>query len=214
MKQTLLVLTLASAAPAIAQTVPAPDMSFFVTSASQGNGANLGGLEGADRHCQSLAQAVGAGGRIWHAYLSTQAADGKPAVNARDRIGAGPWVNARGTRIAANLADLHSEANQINKQTALDERGKVINGRGDSPNQHDILTGSQHDGTAFPPGEDKTCHNWTSSSDGSAVVGHTDLTGNSNGPNFWNFSHTTPGCSVAALARVGGAGYLYCFAIR
>jgi hypothetical protein len=214
MKQTLLVLTLASAAPAIAQTVPAPDMSFFVTSASQGNGANLGGLEGADRHCQSLAQAVGAGGRIWHAYLSTQAADGKPAVNARDRIGAGPWVNARGTRIAASLADLHSEANQINKQTALDERGRVINGRGDSPNQHDILTGSQHDGTAFPPGEDKTCHNWTSSSDGSAVVGHTDLTGNSNGPNFWNFSHTTPGCSVAALARVGGAGYLYCFAIR
>jgi len=203
-----------AALPAPAQQPPVPEMSFFVTSTSPGRGGDLGGLAGADRQCQTLAQAVGVGGRTWRAYLSTQAAAGAPAVNARDRIGPGPWVNARGVRIAASVADLHSEANRINKETALDEHGNQIPGRSEVPNKHDILTGSQPDGTAYPAGEDKTCRNWTSSTEGSAVVGHTDLTGNTRGPNLWNFSHATPGCAVPDLARVGGAGLLYCFAVR
>lgn len=198
-----------------AQQAPSPNMSFFVTSTNLGKGGDLGGLEGADRHCQELAQAVGAGSKTWHAYLSTQPTNGAPAVNARDRIGTGPWYNAKGVEIAANLNELHSDNYyKINKTTALTEKGNFVNGRGDTPNQHDMLTGSQHDGTAFPAGEDKTCHNWTSSSEGSAIVGHTDLIGNTRGPNFWNFSHSTPGCSVANLAKVGGAGFFYCFAVR
>lgn len=198
-----------------AQQAPSPNMSFFVTSTSLGKGGDLGGLEGADRHCQELAQAVGAGSKTWHAYLSTQPTKDVPAVNARDRIGTGPWYNAKGVEIAANLDDLHSDSNyKINKTTALTEKGNFVNGRGDTPNQHDMLTGSQHDGTAFPAGEDKTCHNWTSSSEGSAIVGHTDLIGNTRGPNFWNFSHSTPGCSIPDLAKVGGAGFFYCFAAR
>jgi hypothetical protein len=197
-----------------AQQEPSPNISFFVTSSSPGKGGDLGGLEGADRHCQDLARAVDAGSKTWRAYLSTQPTSGTQAVNAKDRIGSGPWYNSKGIEIAANLEDLHSDSNKINKETALDEKGNPIPGRGDTPNHHDILTGSEHDGTAFPAGEDKTCHNWTSSSEGSAVVGHTDLIGNTRGPNFWNFSHSTPGCSVPDLARVGGAGFLYCFAVR
>ncbi|HWT31181.1 MAG TPA: hypothetical protein VN240_09180 [Propylenella sp.] len=184
-------------------------MSFFVTSVGKGNGADLGGLEGADAHCQALAEAAGAGGKTWRAYLSTS---GEGAVNARDRIGAGPWVNAKGVEIAANVDELHAETNKINKETALDENGNMVKGRGDEPNQHDILTGSQRDGTAFPAGEDMTCSNWTSSGEGSAMTGHHDLIGNPQGINFWNFSHPSRGCSQENLVGTGGAGLFYCFA--
>jgi hypothetical protein len=186
-------------------------ISFFVTSVGLGKGGDLGGLEGADRHCQSLAQAVGAGSKAWRAYLSTQGSGG---VNARDRIGNGPWFNAKGAQIAANLADLHGDKSRINKETALNEKGVVVNGRGDTPNQHDILTGTQQDGTAVSGAEDATCSNWTSSKDGQggAVVGHHDLIGNPQGINYWNYSHKTPGCAPADLQRVGGAGLFYCFA--
>lgn len=188
-----------------------PSMSFFVTSVGIGKGGDLGGLEGADRHCQSLAQAAGAGNKTWRAYLSTQ---GSAPVNAKDRIGRGPWFNAKGVQIAASVADLHSDNNKINKETALDEKGMTVKGRGDTPNQHDMLTGTQHDGMAVPGPDDATCRNWTSSADGqgSAIVGHHDLIGNTQGPNFWNFSHKTPGCAPANLQRVGGAGLFYCFA--
>ena len=185
------------------------EMTFFVTSTGLGNGANLGGLEGADAHCQSLAEAVGAGGRTWRAYLSTS---GEGAVNARDRIGSGPWVNAKGVQIAASIDELHGEANNINKETALNERGETVKGRGDEPNQHDILTGTQQDGTAFAAGEDMTCGNWTSDGEGAAMVGHHDLIGNRQGINFWNFSHPSRGCSQANLVGTGGAGLFYCFA--
>jgi hypothetical protein len=201
-----------AAGSAHAQSAPASNMSFFVTSTNPGKGGDLGGLEGADRHCRSLAQAAGAGSKTWRAYLSTQPAGSTTAVNAKDRIGTGPWINAKGVQIAANVADLHGDNNKINKESALDEKGNIIKGRGDTPNQHDILTGSQRDGTAYAAGDDKTCRNWTSSTDGSAFVGHTDLIGNPQGINFWNFSHGTPGCGTESLARVGGAGFFYCFA--
>ena len=193
---------------AVAQQAP---MNFFVTSVGLGKGGDLGGLEGADRHCQNLAQAAGAGSKTWRAYLSTQ---GAGSANAKDRIGNGPWVNAKGVQIAASVADLHSTNNKINKESGLDEKGMPVKGRGDTPNQHDILTGSQQDGTVIPGADDATCSNWTSSSDGqgSAMVGHHDLIGNTQGPNFWNFSHKTPGCAPANLQRVGGAGLFYCFA--
>jgi hypothetical protein len=186
-------------------------MSFFVTSAGPGKGGDLGGLQGADRQCQSLAQAAGSTGKTWHAYLSTQGAGG---VNAKDRIGNGPWVNAKGVQIASSVADLHSANNKINKETALDEKGMVVSGRSDTPNHHDMLTGSQQDGTAIAGPDDATCGNWTSSADGqgSALVGHHDLIGNPNGPNLWNNSHKTPGCAPANLQKVGGAGLFYCFA--
>jgi hypothetical protein len=198
------------AASADAQT-PAP-MSFFVTSVGLGKGGDLGGLEGADRQCQSLAQAAGSGSQTWHAYLSTQ---GPNAVNAKDRIGKGPWVNAKGVRIASDVANLHSSS-MINKETALDERGMAVNGRLDTPNKHDMLTGSKQDGTVASDTDDVTCSNWTSSAEGqgSAVVGHHDLIGNTQGVNFWNYSHKTPGCSPANLQRVGGAGLFYCFAVN
>jgi hypothetical protein len=198
----------AAAAPAAAQQ---GGTSFFITSAGLGKGGDLGGLEGADRHCQALAQGAGAAGKTWRAYLSTQGSGG---VNAKDRIGKGPWANAKGVEIAASVAELHAETNKINKETALDEKGMTVKGRGDTPNQHDILTGSQRDGTAMAGPEDHTCSNWTSSADGQggARVGHHDLTGNPQGINFWNFSHTTPGCAPANLQRVGGAGLFYCFA--
>jgi hypothetical protein len=185
------------------------EMGFFVTSVGPGNGANLGGLEGADAHCQMLAEAAGASGKTWRAYLSTS---GDGAVNARDRIGAGPWANAKGVEIAASVDELHTEPNKINKETALDENGNTVKGRGDEPNQHDILTGTQQDGTAFPAGEDRTCSNWTSSGEGSAMVGHHDLIGNPQNINFWNFSHPSRGCSQEALVGTGGAGLFYCFA--
>jgi hypothetical protein len=212
-KAILLTSALASAGlalPAFAQEV-SPEMSFFVTSVGLGDGANLGGLEGADAHCQALAEAAGAGDETWAAYLSTQ---GEGAVNARDRIGQGPWVNAQGTQIAADVEELHSEANGITKDTALNETGGVVNGRGDEPNMHDILTGSQQDGTAFAEEADMTCGNWTSNGEGSAMVGHHDLIGNPEGVNFWNFSHGSRGCSQEDLVGTGGAGLLYCFAVN
>lgn len=196
----------------------ASTMSFFVTSVGLGKGADLGGLEGADRHCQQLAQAAGSAGKTWKAYLSTMAANGQPAVNARDRIGRGPWQNAKGETIAKDVADLHSDGNKISKQTALNEKGQPINGSGDTPNTHDVLTGSQPDGTAFTGAEDRTCKNWTSSTEGAAMVGHHDRTGldDSAPAKSWNASHLSRGegggCSQAALRSTGGAGLLYCFA--
>jgi hypothetical protein len=191
------------------------EMTFFVTSAGPGNGADLGGLEGADRHCQQLAEAVGAGGRTWRAYLSTQAAGGDPAINARDRIGQGPWQNAEGVVIASSLDELH-DTNNLDKDTALSERGEVVNGRGDSPNRHDILTGSQPDGTAFATAEDRTCGNWTSSgAEGGAMVGHHDRMGlrDDAASRSWNSSHPSRGgCSQEALRGTGGDGLFYCFA--
>jgi hypothetical protein len=189
------------------------DMSFFVTSVGLGDGADLGGLAGADKHCQTLAQAAGAGAKNWRAYLSTQPASGTAAVNARDRIGQGPWTNAKGVVIAKDLAELHG-TNNLTKQTALTEQGKVVNGRGDEPNMHDILTGSQPDGTAFAAGEDKTCGNWTKNGDGSAMLGHADRTGLTDDPpaHSWNSSHPSRGCSQDGLKSSGGAGLLYCFA--
>lgn len=186
---------------------PAENMSFFVTSRNPGNGGNLGGLEGADAHCQALAEAVGAGGKTWRAYLSTS------RENARDRIGSGPWYNVNGIAIAQSVDDLHSDANNLNKETALDETGAVVNGRGDDPNRHDILTGAQLDGTAFPGTDDTTCQNWTSSgSDGSAQVGHHDRTGGGENPESWNSAHGSRGCSQPDLQGTGGDGLFYCFA--
>jgi hypothetical protein len=184
-------------------------MSFFITSAGSGNGANLGGLNGADAHCAALATAVGAGGKTWQAYLSTQGAGG---VNARDRIGTGPWFNAKGVQIAANVAELHSEAALTGKENSLTEAGNTVNGRGDEPNQHDILTGSQADGTAFTDGADHTCNNWTSSSEGAAAVGHFDRQGGGANPTSWNSAHASRSCSQEDLIATGGNGYFYCFA--
>ena len=190
-------------------------MTFFVTSVGSGKGADLGGIAGADQHCQQLAQAVGAGGRTWHAYLSTQAANGQPAVNARDRIGKGPWTNAKGVVVAKDVAELHGQ-NNLTKQTSLSEKGELINGRGDTPNRHDALTGSQPDGTAFAPGDDRTCHNWTSSTAGSAMLGHIDRQGlrDDDASKSWNSSHPSRGCSDDLLKTTGSAGLLYCFAVN
>ena len=193
-------------------------MSFFITSTGGGKGADLGGLAGADALCQKLATAAGAGAKTWRAYLSVPGAfpsannPGKPSVNARDRIGAGPWFNAKGELIARDVAHLHN-GNNLNKATALDEKGNVIKGRGDTPNEHDILTGSRADGTAFAPQTDTTCGAWTKSGEGSAIVGHHDRTGPlpENWSTSWNFSHQSAGCSQEALVRTGGSGRLYCF---
>ena len=190
---------------ALAQPAPGP-MSFFLTSRGSGNGGNLGGLAGADRICQDLAQAAGHGALTWRAYLSTQ---GQNAVNARDRIGPGPWFNVRGARIAANVDELHSSANRLAAFTALDERGNQIPGSGFSPNRHDILTGSTPEGRAYPAGADMTCNNWTSSSDeggAKARVGHHDYAN-------WNSTHDSRGCSQQALIGTGGDGLFYCFAL-
>ena len=195
-------------------------MGFFVTSVGSGKGADLGGLAGADAHCQRLASAAGAGGKTWRAYLSVpptmpsaSSATGVAAVNARDRIGNGPWYNAKGVLIARDLAHLHN-GNHIGKETAIDERGNVVKGRGDTPNEHDMLTGSRADGTAFAPQTDTTCKAWTSSTDGSAILGHHDRIGpmDENWAKSWNFSHQSAGCSQEALIRTGGAGRFYCFA--
>jgi hypothetical protein len=208
-------LAIVSAAPALAQQ---STMTFFITSAGPGKGGDLGGLEGADRHCTTLAQAAGSTGKTWRAYLSTQPDAGKPAINAKDRIGTGPWVNAKGVTIAASVADLHGASNQISKATALSEKGDPINARGDAPNKHDILTGSQADGTAFAAGEDRTCRNWTSSTQGAAMVGHHDRMGlrDDDASKSWNTSHPSRGpdggCSQNDLKSTGGDGLLYCFA--
>ena len=199
---------------------PGPkSMSFFVTSVGSGKGADLGGLAGADRHCQSLAQAAGAGGRTWRAYLSVQGKDGASTVNARDRIGTGPWHNVKGELIARDVEQLHGAGNNVTKQTALDEKGQVVAGRGDKPNRHDILTGSRADGTAFAPNDpDMTCGNWTrSGTEGAVVVGHHDRQGPTADPwaTSWNSSHQSRGgCTQAALRGTGGDGLLYCFAIN
>ena len=210
---TALALTLVPGA--MVQAQPAA-MTFFVTSTGSGNGADLGGLAGADAHCQELAQAVGAAG-TWHAYLGTQAADGQPAVNARDRIGAGPWQNAQGVVIAADVTELHGQ-NNLTKATALTEKGQTVNGRGDTPNTHDILTGSQPDGTAFAGADDMTCGNWTrSGAEGAAMLGHHDRMGlRDDAPSkSWNSSHASRGgCSQTALQGTGGAGLFYCFAVN
>ena len=218
---------LLGASAAFAQQPPAPakpappkqPMSFFITSVGSGKGANLGGLTGADKHCQQLAEAAGAGNRTWHAYLSTQAADGKPTVNARDRIGEGPWYNAKGGAVAKNAADLHGDTldqarmgNTLTKATALTEKGEPVKGVGDTPNMHDMLTGSQLDGRAFTDGADHTCKNWTSDGDGTAQLGHHDRTG---GPGTsWNAVHPSRGCSQQNLVSTGGAGLFYCFAVK
>ena len=199
----------------------AKDMTFFVTSAGPGKGADLGGLDGADRHCQALAMAAGAGDRTWHAYLSTQAAalNDPKFVNARDRIGTGPWQNAKGVIIARNVEELHSANNNVTKQTALDERGQLVNGAGDQPNKHDMLTGSRPDGTAFAgaPFADRTCGNWTKGgTDGSAMTGHHDRKGplETSWAVSWNSAHETRGCDPAGLKSTGGDGLFYCFAVK
>jgi len=186
-------------------------MSFFITSTGSGKGGDFGGLAGADKHCQTLAAAAGAGGKTWHAYLSTQ---GPGAVNARDRIGKGPWRNAKGEVVANNLDELHG-TNKLGKQTSLTEKGEVVNGRGDTPNKHDILTGSRPDGTAFPGTDDMTCGNYTKSGEGAVMLGHHDRNGTNPDPvanASWNASHKSAGCSVDALAKTGSGGLLYCFA--
>ena len=185
-------------------------MTFFLTSAGSGNGADLGGLDGADAICQRLAATAGRGDATWRAYLSTQ---GQGAVNARDRIGQGPWHNANGGLIAQDVAQLHSLMHRVTARDALTEAGGVIPGSGFSPNKHDILTGSQLDGTRYPDGEDMTCGNWTSSGDGSAQVGHHDRMGRGDGVNSWNSEHASRGCSQEDLVGTGGAGLFYCFAI-
>ena len=220
----LFAVTLSSVAAAAllascATTPPTGPMGFFVTSVGSGNGANLGGVAGADAHCQKLATVAGAGARTWRAYLSTTAvaavapAPAASAAHARDRIGAGPWFNAKGVQVASDVANLHN-GNNLTKATALDEKGGAVKGRGDTPNQHDILTGSRPDGTSFGGPGNFTCGNWTQSGEGSAVIGHHDRTGLSTDPwaLSWNSSHQTRGCSQEALVLTGGAGLFYCFA--
>jgi hypothetical protein len=189
------------------------NMSFFITSVGSGNGANLGGLAGADKHCQSLAAAAGAGNKTWRAYLSAVASAGQPEVNAKDRIGKGPWYNAKGVMVAKDVADLHSDNNKLGKENSLTEKGQMVNGRGDKPNTHDILTGSQLDGTVTKgDAAQSTCGNWTSGGDGSANVGHHDRQGGGANPTSWNFAHPSKGCSQANLVATGGNGLFYCFA--
>ena len=211
-----LVAALAWSTTASAQTPPPqfPNMTFFITSTSGPDGANLGGIEGADKHCQDLAAKAGAGGKTWRAYLSTQAEGGKPAISARDRIGKGPWVNTEGEQVAANVDELHSDTNKINVELARSENGRRIPGRLFVVNQHDILTGSSADGRALPPEKDMTCGNWTKNGEGAAMVGHHDRMGlRDDAPSkSWNASHPSRGCSAAALKSSGGAGLLYCFA--
>ena len=211
----LAVASLSLSAGACAQSDAQKKMGFFITSTGSGKGADLGGLAGADKHCQSLAQAAGAGTRTWRAYLSTAATGGAPAVNARDRIGRGPWYNAKGQLIARNVDDLH-DSNNVTKQTALTEKGTIVNGRGDQPNMHDILTGSDSHGRAFAGKTDTTCANWTNSGPGSAQVGHHDRQGLTDLPSAksWNHSHPSRGCSQDAHKSSGGAGLFYCVAAK
>src|SRR6476660_5084182 len=206
--------------PAAPQLPQAPNMTFFVTGAGPGKGADLGGIEGADQHCQQLAQRHGAGGKTWRAYLSTQEAAGKPAINARDRIGNGPWQNFKGTVVATSVDDLHSDNNKLGVENSLSERGFIIPGVGFAPNRHDVLTGSTPEGRAFPAAEDRTCKNWTSSTQGAAMVGHIDRKGlRDDAPaRSWNSSHPSRGndggCSQADLRGTGGDGLFYCFAAQ
>ena len=197
------------ASPVAAQSA---DMNFFITSEGPGDGANLGGLEGADAHCETLAYAQGAGGLGWKAYLSTINEDGSAAVHARDRIGDGPWHNQAGVLVAADVDELHSDAATLTKETILTEKGDPVNGRGDDPNMHDILTGSMMDGTAFTDSDYDNCENWTSNGPGSTRVGHHDRTGGGQNPTSWNSAHSSRGCSQQDLQGTGGNGLFYCFA--
>ncbi|HUE96485.1 MAG TPA: hypothetical protein VMN39_07480 [Longimicrobiaceae bacterium] len=190
-----------------------PSMNFFLTSAGSMDGANLGGLAGADEICHQLAYSAGFASLTWRAYLSTAAANGRPAVNARDRIGRGPWYNRNGVMIAENLEQLHGDDSNLNKETALTEHGRQVNGRGDDPNQHDVLTGSLPDGTAADGSDDTTCSNWTSNGAGSALVGHHDRQGGGANPTSWNSAHGSRGCSQHDLVGTGGNGYFYCFGV-
>ncbi len=210
----VMLLVMALPAQVLAQDDPQEPMGFFITSAGPGNGGDLGGLEGADAHCQSLADAVGAGDRSWRAYLSTQATGGQQAVNARDRIGDGPWANAEGLLIASDVDDLHYNSSNVRYEYALNERGERVNSgaAGDSPNMHDVLTGTRLDGTAFMPGQDRTCSNWTSSGEGSAMVGHHDRFRFTTPGSPWNTAHPSRGCSQESLVGTGGNGLFYCFA--
>jgi hypothetical protein len=202
-------LLLISAQPAFQQ---AQSMSFFITSVGPGDGANLGGLAGADAHCQRLAAAVNAGDRTWRAYLSTTASAGGPTVHARDRVGTGPWYNGKGVMVAENVDDLHSDDNKLSKENSLNEKGEMVNGRGDSPNMHDIITGSNLDGTAFTAEGYDNCDNWTSNGgEGSVRVGHHDRTGGGQNPTSWNSAHNSRGCSQENLQSTGGNGLFYCF---
>src|SRR5688500_2847951 len=198
---------------ASSQAGPDDRMNFFITSEGPGNGAALGGIAGADLHCAMLAQRAGSRGLLWRAYLSATATDTSPAVNARDRIGSGPWYNYHRVPVAQNLEDLHGEASPLSKLVSLTERGDTVLGRGDTPNRHDILTGSQADGRAYPRGTDNTCNNWTSSGEGSARVGHHDRQGGGDAPTSWNSAHGSRGCSQANLQATGGNGLFYCFGI-
>jgi hypothetical protein len=204
----LATLVLVSSPPVAAQS---DNMSFFVTSVGSLDGANLGGLAGADQLCEDLAYAVVAGNKVWRAYLSQMARGGQPAVNARDRIGTGPWVNYHGDVIAQDVTALHSPAANLSKSSILTERGSVVNGRGDTPNTHDVLTGSNLDGTVYTGEGATACDNWTSNSTGSARVGHFDRTGGGENPTSWNSAHNSSGCSQANLRATGGNGYYFCF---
>jgi len=215
MKKKILVTSVALlAAAATFSTINSQEneMSFFITSEGSGDGANLGGLAGADAHCQNLADAQGSS-KTWRAYLSAHATESSPAVNARDRIGFGPWYNARGVLVAENLNQLHSERMFLGKENSLNEMGEQVNGRGDSPYQHDILTGSSLDGRTVDDGSNHTCNNWTSNGEGTAHVGHHDRQGGGANPNSWNSAHGSRGCSQENLIATGGNGYFYCFAI-
>lgn len=202
-----------SPAGGVVQAQGPTGLGFFITSAGSGSGANLGGLAGADKICQTLAASAGAGSRTWHAYLSATAANGQPAVNARDRIGSGPWYNAKGVKVADSVADLHSDNNKLGKENSLTEKGATVNGRGDTPNTHDMLTGSNADGTLVTGTGDVTCGNWTATAtDGHARVGHFDKQGGGDAPNSWNSAHASNGCTQPNLVATGGAGLFYCFA--
>lgn len=209
----LIALAAANVSTLSAQDSDATAMSFFITSVGSGDGANLGGLAGADAHCAELASAAGSRGKTWRAYLSAHATEEMAAIDARDRIGFGPWYNAKGVEVASTLNALHSDFMALGKENSLDENGNIVNGRGDSPNEHDILTGSSLAGNAIDDGADHTCNNWTSNAEGSAQVGHFDRTGGGSNPTSWNSAHGSRGCSQANLVATGGAGYFYCFAI-
>ena len=208
---TLAALALLTALPVAGQS---NNFSFFLTSQGPGDGANLGGLAGADNHCQTLAYARGFGDAVWRAYLSAQARGGQGAENARDRIGSGPWYNFSGDMIARDATDLHSDNGNITKESVLTEEGRMVNGRGDDPNQHDILTGSNLDGTVYTGEGSDACSNWTSNSEGSTRVGHFDRTGGGQNPTSWNSAHDSRGCSQEDLIGTGGNGYFFCFAVR
>ena len=198
--------------PASSADAPVQSMSFFITSVGVGDGANLGGVAGADRHCASLAEAAGVRGKTWHAYLGQQASNGKPAIHARDRIGKGPWMNAKGVVVATSVDDLHSDINKLSKENSLTEKGMPVNGRGDTPNTHDILTGVGLDGRVSSDTTDTTCRNWTSNTTGAASVGHHDRQGGGANPTSWNNAHPSRGCSQDNLKASGGAALFYCFA--